>query len=54
VLVAGDGLVEGLAVGEAAEVEALAPAILVQIGGEVIVATQIVREFIPPRIELWC
>jgi hypothetical protein len=37
VLVAGNGLVEGLAVGEAAEVERLAPAVLVQVGGEVVV-----------------
>jgi len=38
VLVASDGLIEGLARGVAAEVEALAPAILVQVGGEVVVA----------------
>lgn len=37
VLVAGNGLVEGLAGGEAAEVEGLAPAVLVQIGGQVVV-----------------
>jgi hypothetical protein len=35
--VAGNGLVEGLAIGKAAEVEALAPAILVQVGREVVV-----------------
>lgn len=39
VLVAGNGLVERLAVGEAAEVEGLAPTIFVQIGSEVVVAT---------------
>lgn len=38
VLVAGDGLVEGLAVGEAAEVERRAPTVLVEIGGQVVVA----------------
>jgi hypothetical protein len=38
VLVAGDGLVEGLAVGKAAEVEGLAPAVFVEVGSEVIVA----------------
>ena len=38
VLVAGDGLVEGLAVGEATEVEGGAPAVLVEIGGQVVVA----------------
>lgn len=37
VLVAGNGLVEGLAVGEATEVEGLAPAVLVQIGRKVVV-----------------
>ena len=39
VLVAGNGLVERLAVGEAAEVEGLAPSILVEVGREVVVAT---------------
>jgi hypothetical protein len=38
VLVAGNGLREGLAVCEAAEMERLAPAVLVQVGGEVVVA----------------
>ena len=38
VLVAGNGLVERLARGEAAEVEGLAPAILVQVGRQVVVA----------------
>lgn len=38
VLVAGNGLVEGLAHGEAAEVEGLAPSELVDIGCEVVVA----------------
>lgn len=38
VLVAGNSLVEGLALGEAAEVERLAPSILVEIGSEVVVA----------------
>lgn len=38
VLVAGNGLTEGLADGEAAEVEGLAPSKLVDVGGEVIVA----------------
>ena len=37
VFVAGDGLVERLAVCEAAEVEGLTPAVLVQIGSKVIV-----------------
>lgn len=37
VLVTGNGLVKGLAGGEAAEVEGLAPAVLVQIGGQVVV-----------------
>ncbi len=37
VLVAGDSLVEGLAVGETAEVEGLAPAVLVEIRREVVV-----------------
>lgn len=40
VLVTGNGLVEGLADGEAAEVEGLAPAVLVQVGGEVVVAAR--------------
>lgn len=35
---AGKRLLEGLAVGEAAEVEGLSPALLVQVGGEVVVA----------------
>lgn len=39
VLMPGNSLVEWLAVGKAAEVEGLAPAILVQVGGEVVVAT---------------
>ncbi len=38
VLVAGNGLVERLAGGESAEVEALAPSVLVDVGGEVVVA----------------
>ena len=38
VLVAGNGLVEGLAVGKAAEVEGLAPAVFVEVGSEVVVA----------------
>jgi hypothetical protein len=37
-LMTGDSLVEGFAVGEAAEVEGLAPAIFVEIGCQVIVA----------------
>jgi len=37
--VAGNGLVEGLAVGIAAEVEALAPAVLVQVGCKVVVVS---------------
>jgi hypothetical protein len=40
VLVTSNGLVEGLAIGEAAEVEALSPAILVQISGEVVVTAR--------------
>jgi alpha-D-ribose 1-methylphosphonate 5-phosphate C-P lyase len=32
VLVAGDGLVEGLAIGEAAEVEGRTPAVLIEVG----------------------
>jgi hypothetical protein len=39
VLVAGDGLVKRLAVSIAAEVEALAPAVLVQISCEVVVVS---------------
>jgi hypothetical protein len=39
VLVASNGLVEGLAVRIAAEVEALAPAVLVQIGRQVVVVS---------------
>jgi hypothetical protein len=38
VLVTGNGLAERFAVGEAAEVERLAPAVFVQIGGEVVIA----------------
>lgn len=38
VLVTGNGLTERLVICEAAEVEALAPAILVQVGGEIVVA----------------
>lgn len=38
VLMAGNGLVKGLALGESAEVERLAPAILVEIGSKVVVA----------------
>lgn len=38
VLMAGNGLVEGLANGETAEVERLAPAELVDVGGKVVVA----------------
>ena len=37
VLMTGNGLVEGLAVGVTGEVEGLAPAVLVQIGGQVVV-----------------
>lgn len=37
VLVAGNGLVEPLSIGETAEMEGLAPAILVEIGCEVVV-----------------
>jgi hypothetical protein len=37
VLVASNGLVEGLAIGIAAEVEALAPTVLIQVGREVVV-----------------
>lgn len=37
VLVAGNGLVKALAVGITAEVEALAPTVLVQVGGQVVV-----------------
>jgi hypothetical protein len=36
-LVAGDGLVEGLTVGETAEVERGAPAVLVEVGSQVVV-----------------
>jgi hypothetical protein len=39
VLVAGNGLFERLAVGETAEVERLAPAVLVKVGGQVVVVT---------------
>lgn len=38
VFVAGDGSVERLSVGEAAEVEALAPAVLVEVGSKVVVS----------------
>lgn len=38
VLVAGDGLVERLTVGEAAEVEGSTPSVLVKVGGKVVVA----------------
>jgi hypothetical protein len=38
VLVAGNGLVERLTVGKTAEVEGGTPAILVEVGGEVVVA----------------
>lgn len=41
VLMTGNRLIKGLAVGEAAEVEGLAPAILVQIGRQVVVATRL-------------
>ena len=40
VLVAGNSLVEGLADGVAAEVEGLAPAVLVQVGCEVVVVSR--------------
>lgn len=40
VLVAGDGLVEAFAVGKAAEVEGAAPAVFVDVGGEVVVAVR--------------
>lgn len=40
VLVAGDGLVEVFAVGEAAEVEGGAPPVFVDVGGEVVIAMQ--------------
>jgi hypothetical protein len=40
VLVTGDGLVERLTVCEAAEVEGRAPAILVKVGGKVVVAIE--------------
>jgi hypothetical protein len=39
VLVAGNGLFERLAVGETAEVERLTPAVLVKVGGQVVVVT---------------
>ena len=39
VLVTGNGLSEGLAVGETAEVERLTPAVLVKVGGQVVVVT---------------
>lgn len=37
VLVAGDGAVECLSVGEAAEMEALAPSVLVEVGSKVVI-----------------
>lgn len=43
VLVAGNGLVERLANREAAEMEGLAPAILVDVGGKVVVTTLMKR-----------
>jgi hypothetical protein len=39
--VAGNGLVEGFAVCEAAEVEGLSPAIFVEVGAQVIVASEV-------------
>ena len=39
VLVASNGLVERLAIGETAEVEALAPAVLIEIGSKVVVVS---------------
>ena len=38
VLMAGNGLVEGLAIGEAAEMEGGRPAVFVEVGDEVVVA----------------
>lgn len=46
VFVASDGLVERLAGGKAAEMERLAPAVLVQVGGEVVITMQAVRNLI--------
>lgn len=40
VLVTGDGLLERLAMGKAAEMERLSPSVLVQISGEIVVASQ--------------
>lgn len=40
VLVAGNGLVERLTVGEAAEVEGRTPSVLVEVGGQVVVAVK--------------
>jgi hypothetical protein len=40
VLVTGDGLMERLAMGKAAEMERLSPSVLVQISGEIVVASQ--------------
>jgi hypothetical protein len=40
VLVTGDGLVEAFALGEAAKVERLAPAVFVEIGREVVVTVE--------------
>ena len=37
---AGDALIEGLAVAEAAEVEGNTPAIFIEVGGEVVVANK--------------
>ena len=39
--VAGNGLVEAFAIGEAAEVEGAAPAVFVDVGGEVVVAIKL-------------
>jgi len=43
---AGDGLVETLPIGETAEMERLAPTVLVDICGEVVVAKKLVKN--PP------
>lgn len=43
VLMSGNGLVKRLAEGETAEVERLAPSVLVQIGRKVVVAIMVVR-----------
>lgn len=42
VLMSGNGLVKRLAIGKAAEVERLSPAILVQIGRKVVVAARVI------------